>query len=492
MDYKDKSTSIGEQLDKLCPDGINFFFDNVGGDILDEVLLRITQKARIVVCGGISQYSNDPGTKMRGPANYLKLAERNSKLAGFVVSDYAEHFKEGSQELQRMYKEGTMKVFETKRFGIQQFPGALQGLFTGTTMGKTLVDLTSNVTVNRKWVVAARPQGMMKLEDLRYVEEAVDMDAEVPAGKALIKVEMLACDAFLRTMLEEGAFHGTVKIGGVVPAFGYGVIVKAGEGSPPVGTRVGGMVMAQTMTVVDVGSGGPGTCRPYEEIEGMGPEANLGLLGMTTGVTAYVGIMCRLKPPQEGDVCVVSAATGAVGNIAAQLCKAKGAKVIGVAGGQAKCDWLRDEMKLDGAVDYKDKSTTIGEQLDKLCPDGISFFFDNVGGDILDEVLLRIKQRARVVICGGISQYSNMPGTKLQGPSNYLKLAERNADLSGFVVSDYLSEFKTAKEELQRMHKEGSMKIFETKMSGIDKFPIALQGLFTGTTMGKTLVETLA
>merc|ERR1719263_2414269 len=118
---------------------------------------------------------------------------------------------------------------------------------------------------------------------------------------------------------------------------------------------------------------------------GLPPSAGLGLLGVTCGMTAYVGVFSAAKAPRKGEGCVVSAAAGAVGNIAAQLCKSTGAKVIGIAGGETKCQWLKDELKLDGVVDYKDETTTVAKQLDELCPDGINFFLDCVGGEILDE-----------------------------------------------------------------------------------------------------------
>lgn len=341
--------------------------------------------------------------------------------------------------------------------------------------------------VNRKWVINSNNLGKFELDKFRLVEEPVDFDAELPEGKALVKVEMLSCDAFVKTMLEPGAFHGTIPIGGVCPALGYGTIIKSAEGGMPVGTRVGGMVTAQTVALCDVGA--PTGVMPFPDIEGMGPEAHLGLLGLTTGMTAYSGIFHCLKPPMQGEVCVVSAAAGAVGNIAAQLAKTTGAKVIGIAGGSAKCQWLTETLKLDGVVDYKDDTISVGEQLEKLCPDGINFFFDNVGGEILDEVLLRLAQRSRVVICGGISQYSRESGVPVRGPSNYLKLAERNSSMAGFVVTEYLAQYAETQTALKTLFAEGALKIYETKKNGIEEFPAALQGLFTGTTLGKTLVD---
>jgi len=309
-------------------------------------------------------------------------------------------------------------------------------------------------------------------------------------GKVLVQVEMLSVDAFIKTMLvPSGAYHGEREAGQVCPALGYGTVIKSNVESLPVGIRIGGMMNAQTVALVDQMTK-MGPLRPSPDVpEGFGPEANLGIFGLTTGLTAYGGVFSTLKPPQEGETVVVSAATGAVGNIACQLCKSTGAKVIGIAGGAQKCEWLRETLQLDGAVDYKDSTTSVGEQLDKLCPDGINFFFDNVGGEILDDVLLRITQRARVVICGGISQYQNEQGAPCRGPANYLKLAERNSTMKGFVVTEFMAEFAAAKEAMAKLHKEGKLKVFETRKKGIEEFPLALQGLFTGTTMAKTMVE---
>jgi len=346
--------------------------------------------------------------------------------------------------------------------------------------------------VNKKWIIKSHILGKIELDNFELVEELVDTSADVPAGKVLVKVEMLSIDAFLKTMLEPGAFHGTAAEGTICPALGYGTVIKSGEGTVPVGTRIQGRVNAQTVALLNFDATRQNGVGPLAEVDGFGPEANLGLFGLTTGLTAYGGVFFCLNPPQEGETVVVSAAAGATGNIAAQLCKSTGAKVIGIAGGKQKCDWLREELQLDGAIDYKDGTTSVGEQLDKLCPDGINFFFDNVGGEILDDVLLRITQKARIIICGGISQYSRDPSLPVRGPTNYLKLAERNSTMKGFVVTEFIAQFGEAKEAMKKLHEEGKLKAFDTKHSGIEKYPTALEGLFTGTSMGKTLVDLAA
>jgi NADPH-dependent curcumin reductase CurA len=290
-------------------------------------------------------------------------------------------------------------------------------------------------------------------------------------------------------MLDEEAYHGAIDVGSVVPALGFGTVLKSCQGGPKVGARLAGLVGAQTVATVSCAGGMEG-CNPMLPTFGMPLSASLGLLGITCGMTAYVGVFSAAKAPKKGEVCVVSAAAGAVGNIAAQLCKSTGAKVIGIAGGETKCQWLKEELKLDGVVDYKDKTSTVGEQLDKLCPDGINFFFDNAGGEILDDVLFRIAPKARVVICGAISQYNgNLNVGTVRGPTNYLKLAERGATMVGFNVIQYMKSWPMGFWTLRTYHARGILKDYDTTLKGIETFAPALLGLFTGEQIGKTFVD---
>merc|ERR1712194_392850 len=160
-------------------------------------------------------------------------------------------------------------------------------------------------------------------------------------------------------------------------------------------------------------------------------------------------------------------AGGGVGVYAAQLAKATGAKVIGVAGGPTKCEFLTKEMGLDGAIDYKDKNSSIAEQLDKLCPEGIDFFFDNVGGEILVEVLnrLKINSGARIVLCGGITKYNDKDELHATGggPSTYLKLAERGGMMTGFVVTTYMKNMIVGIPYMLYLKWRGYIKVYETR-----------------------------
>jgi NADPH-dependent curcumin reductase CurA len=168
----------------------------------------------------------------------------------------------------------------------------------------------------------------------------------------------------------------------------------------------------------------------------------LSALGMT-GMTAYFALL-DVGAPKAGDTVVLSGAAGAVGSIAGQIAKIKGCRVVGIAGGADKCQFLIDELGFDGAIDYKNEDVLAG--LKRECPKGVDVYFDNVGGDILDAVLSRLAMKARVVICGAISQYNNKEAVK--GPANYLSLLVNRARMEGFVVMDYAAQYAAAGQEM--------------------------------------------
>ncbi|CAK9106708.1 Putative NADP-dependent oxidoreductase YfmJ [Durusdinium trenchii] len=234
--------------------------------------------------------------------------------------------------------------------------------------------------------------------------------------------------------------------------------------------------------------GGMRGVHPFMKIPLHRPEAMLNLFGLTTGLTAYMGIFKVLSAPASHETCVVSAAAGAVGCLAAQLAKSNGARVIGIAGAHTmRSPTVKDTLQLDGAVDYKSE-IPMGKQLDEIAPDGVDFFFDNVGGQTLDVILDRIRAGGRVVICGAVSQYSgNLNKGKVEGPRNYLKLAERGATMKGFNVMQYMSSVPGAMCQLAWLHYRGYLRIHEDIQEGIEAFPNALQKLFIGGHTGKML-----
>jgi NADPH-dependent curcumin reductase CurA len=294
----------------------------------------------------------------------------------------------------------------------------------------------------------------------------------------LLKVEHLSIDAFIRTTLDgPRGLHGTMDLDAPVTALGVARVQDSRFDGLNQGDAVFGPMGAQSHVIW------PGNMlRKLDESE-VPARTYLGAMGMTTGLTAYAG-MLTVGKVVEGDTVVVSAAAGAVGSIACQLAKIAGARVIGIAGGLDKCEFLRQEIGCDDAVDYK--AGNVNEALKALCPDGINVFFDNVGGEILDAALDNIAKGARVVICGAISQYNDME--HVTGPSLYLRIPERNASMLGFTVDHFADQFAEMESNIAGWIKDGRVSLPEHVVEGVDNFPKAVIMLMTGGHMGKLLV----
>jgi len=214
------------------------------------------------------------------------------------------------------------------------------------------------------------------------------------------------------------------------------------------------------------------------------PAQWLNVLGMP-GMTAYFGLL-DVGQPKPGETVVVSGAAGAVGQTVGQLAKIKGCRAVGIAGGPAKCEWVVRELGFDACIDYKNGAVKDG--LKEHCPKGVDVYFDNVGGDILDAVLARLAVKARIVICGAISQYNATEGVK--GPANYLSLLVHRARMEGMVVFDYAARFPQAIAELAADLKNGRLKSREDIVTGgIEQFPATLLKLFRGENFGKLVLE---
>jgi len=334
----------------------------------------------------------------------------------------------------------------------------------------------TNRPVNRKVVLASHPDGMVKESDFRIEEEQM---GELGDGEVLIAQEAISIDAFIRTSLNETeGLHTATPIGGVVGSLGVGRVVESNSPDLVVGDAISGGLGAQTYI-----QGKAGMFMKVDDSQ-VPATAYLGALGLTTGVTAYFG-MLNVGLAKEGETVVVSGAAGAVGTCAAQIAKIKGCKVIGIAGGAEKCTFLVNELGLDGAIDYKNDD--IDAKLKELAPGGVDVFFDNVGGEMLDIVLDNLAYRGRISICGAISQYGDQQNVR--GPSLYLRLAERYGRMEGFVVSYFAEEFPKAYADLGQWLAEGKLVMPETIEEGIDNFPHALVSLFNGGNTGKMLVR---
>ena len=328
----------------------------------------------------------------------------------------------------------------------------------------------------RRILLAARPHGLVDGTVL-----TVDDQATVPEpgdGQALVKVTHLSIDPTIRTWMDDApGYLPPIGIGDVVRSGGIGEVVASRSDVLPVGSTVFGMLGWQEYAVAD-GADGSMTVVP----PGLDPAVVLGVLGVT-GMTAYFGIK-DIGRPRAGDTVVVSGAAGATGSVAGQLARIEGAgRVVGIAGSPDKCAWLVDELGFDDAINYR--TDDVGARLRDTCPDGIDVYFDNVGGDILDECLANLAMRARVVLCGAISQYNE---DRPVGPRNYLQLIVKRARMEGFLILDYLDRFPAAQLEMAGWVLEGRIHHREHVVDGLEHAGEALNLLFSGGNTGKVVV----
>lgn len=330
--------------------------------------------------------------------------------------------------------------------------------------------------VNRQFLLAARPHGMVKDSDLEYAEGPVPSIGE---GEALVKTKYISLDPSMRGQMENRAdYVAPLQIGDVMRARGVAEIVESKSSHIPQGALAWGTYGMQDYAVAR-----EGTAQFRLLDKGEDPQLALGVLG-STGLTAYFG-MLDIGRPKPGDVVVISGAAGATGSVAGQIAKIKGCTVFGMAGSNEKCAWL-SSLGFDGVINYK--TQRVGEALDRLCPDGMNLFFDNVGGEILDLCLDRLKLHSTVVLCGGISRY-NATG-ELAGPKNYFNLIFRRSRMEGFLLHDYADRFSHAVQEMRSWLDEGRLKSRTTVIKGFRELPRTLIKLFQGENIGKMMVET--
>jgi NADPH-dependent curcumin reductase CurA len=330
--------------------------------------------------------------------------------------------------------------------------------------------------INRQFLLSARPIGKIRTSDLELVESAIP---SINAGEVLVRNEYFSLDPSMKGHMEDRSdYRAPLAIGDVMAGRTVGTIVASEHSDYREGNQVFGFFGMQDYAVSD------GIKTPFHVYEQpVAPEAALGVLG-GTGMAAYFGLL-DLGEPKAGDVLVVSGAAGATGNVAGQIGKIKGCHVLGIAGSDEKCRMLENELGFDATINYKTEN--IGAALDKLCPEGINIYFDNVGGYILDECLARIAMKARVVICGGISHY-NLEA-KPPGPSNYFNLVFRRARMEGFILVDYTDRFDQARDELRSWYESGALKQKATVVDGFTELPNALIKLFDGYNSGKMMVR---
>ena len=337
---------------------------------------------------------------------------------------------------------------------------------------------------NHQVRLATRPVGLPGAECWQLTDEPL---AEPAEGGVLIKTLALSLDPAMRGWMNEGkSYIAPVGIGEVMRAGGVGVVVASKNPGFAVGDSVvGGPGVQEYWSVAADQVKRSGLAKIDLRLGTLTQWLNV--LGMP-GMTGYFGLM-DVGQPKAGETVVVSGAAGAVGQTVGQLAKIKGCRVVGIAGGPDKCRWVVEELGFDACIDYKSNSANaVKDGLKQHCPDGVDIYFDNVGGEILDTVLTRVNKRARIIICGAISQYNNT--TPVQGPKNYLSLLVNRARMEGIVVFDYADRYPLAVAEMASYLKDGRMKSREDVVEGgVAAFPGALPLLFNGGNFGKLVLQ---
>ncbi|MGZ5270700.1 MAG: NADP-dependent oxidoreductase [Ramlibacter sp.] len=334
--------------------------------------------------------------------------------------------------------------------------------------------------MNRQILLDNRPQGEATADNFRLVT------TETPAlrdGQVLVRHHYLSLDPYMRGRMNEGKSYaqpqplGQVMLGGTV-----GEVVESRHPKYAPGDKVQGMGGWQEYSVVDADQ--PGALRKVDTTH-VPLSHYLGAVGMP-GVTAWYGLV-KIIAPKAGQTVVVSAASGAVGSAVGVLAKARGARAVGVAGGPDKCRYVTDELGFDACVDYKQHkdANSLSKALKEACPDGIDGYFENVGGMVLDAVMLRANAFARIAMCGMIAGYNGEPI-----PMAYPQLILTNRmRIEGFIVSEHMEVWPEALNELGVLVGTGKLRPRESVAQGLDAAPEAFLGLLKGRNFGKQLVK---
>jgi len=334
--------------------------------------------------------------------------------------------------------------------------------------------------INHQIHLASRPQGEPTAENFKLVEAAVPALTE---GQVLVRNHYLSLDPYMRGRMNDAKSYaqpqplGEVMLGGTV-----GEVVESLNANFKPGDKVVGMGGWQEYQLVDASQRG---VLQKVDTSHIPLSAYLGAVGMP-GVTAWYGLV-KIINPKPGETVVVSAASGAVGGVVGQLAKVRGARAVGIAGGADKCRYVVEELGFDACIDYKAHQDvkSLSAALKAACPNGIDGYFENVGGMILDAVLLRANAFSRVAMCGMISGYNGEP-IPMSAPQ--LILVNR-MKIEGFIVSEHMEVWPEALKELGTLVATGKLKYRESVAAGIASAPEAFLGLLKGKNFGKQIVK---
>jgi hypothetical protein len=327
---------------------------------------------------------------------------------------------------------------------------------------------------NRQIILTEKPQDKLSLANFALAEAEILSPAE---GEVVVRTRYISLDAANRAWMQGVTYRSALNSGEVMAGGALAEVVESRAGHLAPGDLVSAETGWQEYAALPA--------KRLTKLPATRPLTHLLSVYGVTGLTAYLGLL-RVGDPKPGETVVVSAAAGAVGSIAGQVARLKGARVIGVAGGAEKCAWLTDELGFDAALDYK--AGNLRRALRGLCPDGIDVYFDNVGGDVFEAALFNMANHGRIVCCGAVSQYDRAPPQ--HGPRGVPGLiVTKRLRVEGFVVMDFYDGRDAALAQLRAWVESGQLKAPEDVIEGFENLPAALIGLLAGENRGKRMVK---
>jgi NADPH-dependent curcumin reductase CurA len=329
---------------------------------------------------------------------------------------------------------------------------------------------------NRQWILARRPTGDIKDGDLVFQTNPMPKPRK---GEVVLRTEYLSLDPTNRLWMSDmDQYMEPVPINAPMRGFVVGKVVDSGSDQFEVGSYAMGIGSWSDYCCEPAAS-----LNPVPDVPGISRKDVFGQYGIV-GPTAYFGLL-DIGAPKIGETLVVSGAAGAVGSLAGQLGKAWGCKVVGIAGGREKCDWIKKDLGFDVAIDYK--KDDVDRKLREVCPEGIDIFFDNVGGDTLNAVMGQMNLFGRIITCGMIAVY-NKDGRDA-APANYPRILMKRLKVQGFIVIDSAARYPEAVRALTTLHLQGRMKWRYHEIDGLENADKAVRLLYTGGNNGKLMIK---
>ena len=332
--------------------------------------------------------------------------------------------------------------------------------------------------INRRWVLASRPDGQPTLENFRLEEQELP---DLGAHEILIHAHYFSVDPGMRSRLSSDSYAAALKEGDLIEGAMVGVVQASNNEKFSSGDLVTGGFGWQEYAI----SNGRGVAKLNGTLfqPPLTVTTAIGVLGIP-GLTSYFGLL-ELGKPQKGNTVLVSSAAGPVGATAGQIAKLKGCRVVGIAGSQAKCDYVVKELGFDACINYKEVDD-LSAAIATHCPDKVDIYFDNVGGEMLDAAILNMNEKGRLVISGAVSEYNK---AEPRGIRNTLHFITHRLRMEGLVVYDYFKRFPEAQAEMAGWISTGRLKFTEDISEGIEGAPAAFIGLFEGENHGRRLIK---